>query len=259
MKPILVQIGPFPVSSFGLFLILAFVVGIAVARRRSGRVGIDPPQMLDIGLYMIIGGIIVGRLAFALTNLQMFAQAPLSILTIWKDSGLTFYGALIGGVLVAAWYARSRRIPLRALLDVCAPALALAYAVAMIGAFLHGLYLGKPTDAPWAVDMLLDHRHPTQLYLLLAALGTYQILRVQERQEAPAGVLFYLWLLLFSLSRVAVEIFVESPPVLGPLTLAQVANLVAAVVALIGLVLSSRRPLETPAPPAERTDVPQPP
>ncbi len=256
MKPILVQIGPFPVSSFGLFLILAFVVGIAVARRRSGRVGIDPSQMLDIGLYMIIGGIIVGRLGFALTNLQMFAPSPLSILTIWKDSGLTFYGALIGGVLVGAWYARSRRISLRALLDVCAPALALAYAVAMIGAFLHGLYLGKPTDAPWAVDMLLDRRHPTQLYLLLAALGTYQILRVQERSEAPAGVLFYLWLLLFALSRIAVEIFVESPPVLGPLTMAQVASLLAALVAIVGLVLTSRRPLAPEVPPTETAGTP---
>jgi phosphatidylglycerol:prolipoprotein diacylglycerol transferase len=256
MKPILVQLGPFPVSSFGLFLILAFIVGIAAARRRSARVGIDPPQMLDLGLYMIIGGIIIGRLGFVLTNLQTFAQAPLSVLTIWRDSGLTFYGALIGGILVGAAYARSRKIPLRALLDVCAPALALAYAVAMVGAFLHGLYLGKPTGVPWGVDMLLDHRHPTQIYLLLASLGTYQILRAQERQATPAGVLFFLWLLLFSLSRVAVEIFVESTPVLGPLTLAQLVNLVAALVAIVGLVSSGRRPVEAEVPPAEPAAMP---
>lgn len=256
MKPILVQLGPFPVSSFGLFLILAFVIGIAAARRRSGRVGIDPPQMLDLGLYMIIGGIIVGRLGFVLTNLQTFAQAPLSVLTIWRDSGLTFYGALLGGILVAAAYARSRKISLRALLDVCAPALALAYAVAMIGAFLHGLYLGKATAVPWGVDMLLDHRHPTQLYLLVAALGTYQILRAQERQPTPPGVLFFLWLLLFSLSRVAVEIFVESAPVLGPLTLAQVVNLVAALIAVVALITSTRRPAEADVPPAEPAAMP---
>jgi len=256
MKPILVQLGPFPVSSFGLFLILAFVIGIAAARRRAGRVGIDPPQMLDLGLYMIIGGIIVGRLGFVLTNLQTFAQAPLSVLTIWRDSGLTFYGALLGGTLVAAWYARSRKISLRALLDVCAPALALAYAVAMIGAFLHGLYLGKPTGVPWGVDMLLDHRHPTQIYLLLAALGTYQILRSQERQVTPPGVLFFLWLLLFSLSRVAVEIFVESPAVFGPLTLAQVVNLAAAIIAVVGLITSSRRPAEADVAPAEPAAMP---
>jgi prolipoprotein diacylglyceryltransferase len=89
--------------------------------------------------------------------------------------------------------------------------------------------------------MLLDRRHPTQIYLLLASLGTYQVLKAQERQDAMAGVLFYLWLLLFSLARVAVEFFVESPAIFGPFTLAQIVNVAAAVVALIGLVVLARK------------------
>ncbi len=243
MRPILVHLGRFPISSFGLFLLLAFFVGIAVARRRGQAVGIDPAQMLDIALYMIIGGILVGRLGYALVNYQLFVHSPFSILTIWNDSGLTFYGALVGGLVVAAFYARYRQTALRRLLDVFAPALAVGYAVAMIGALLHGLYPGKPTGVPWSVYMFLDHRHPTQIYLLLASLGIYAVLRAQERQETAPGVLFFLWLLLYALARVAVEVFVESPPVLGPLTMAQVANIVAGVVALIGLALSTRRPV----------------
>src|SRR5207249_10782826 len=69
MRPILFQIGPFPISSFGLFLLLAFVVSIALARRRAAPLGIDPSQMLDIALYMIIGGIVVGRLGYVVANL----------------------------------------------------------------------------------------------------------------------------------------------------------------------------------------------
>lgn len=246
MKPILVQIGWFKISSLGVFLLLAFLVGIAVARRRGQRLGIDPSRMLDLSLWMIIGGIVVGRLGYAIANWPTFADSPLSIVTIWRDAGLTFYGALIGGLLVAR-YARARTIPMRQFMDVFAPALALAYAVAMIGALLHGLYLGRATDVPWKVTMplVLDPRHPTQIYLLLASLGTYQVLRVQERQSPPPGVLFFLWLLLFSLARVAVEFLVESATVLGPLTLAQVVNVAAAVVALIGLFISARR---TPEP-----------
>lgn len=248
MKPILVQLGPFPISSFGLFLLFAFLVGIAVARRRGQSVGVEPSQMLDIALYMIIGGIVVGRIGYALVNFPMFAKSPASILTIWRDSGLTFYGALAGGLIVGALYARSRHVPLRRFVDVFAPALALGYAVAMIGALLHGLYIGKPTGVPWAVQMFLDRRHPTQIYLLIASLGTYLVLRAQERQTSAAGVLFFLWLFLHALTRVAVEFFVEAPPVLGLLTLAQVVNIVLAVLAVIGLVVSSRRPVpEVPA------------
>lgn len=258
MKPILIQLGRFPISSFGLFLLFAFLVGIAVARRRGRAVGIDPSRMLDITLYMILGGIVAGRLGYVAANFTAFAQAPQTILTIWRDSGLTFYGALAGGLIVGALYARTLGIPFRRFLDIFAPAMALGYAVAMIGALLHGLYIGRPTGVPWAVQMFLDRRHPTQVYLLLASLGTYAVLRAQERTPPPAGILFTLWLLLHALSRTAVEVFVESPTVLGPLTLAQVVNAVVAVITLVALIVLARpRPAgPEPAAPPEMPPAP---
>lgn len=243
MKPILVRLGPFPVSSFGLFLLLAFVVAIVAARRRGARLGIDPSRLFDMALYMIIGGILAGRLGYVLVNWSAFAAAPGTIFTIWRDSGLTFYGALAGGAAVAALYARALRVPLRAFLDVFAPALALGYAVAMVGALLHGLYPGRPTGVPWSVEMFLDSRHPAPIYLMLMSLGTYVVLLAQERSAQAPGTLFFLWLLLHALSRVVVEFFVESPPVLSTMfTLAQLVNAGVAVLAAAGLILSARAP-----------------
>jgi phosphatidylglycerol:prolipoprotein diacylglycerol transferase len=248
MKPILITLGRFPISSFGLFLLLAFLVGIAIARRRGRDVGIEPTQMLDIALYMIIGGIVVGRLGYVLADYKTFVAKPLSILTIWRDSGLTFYGAVVGGLLVAWYYARSRGIRLSHFMDVFAPALAIGYAVAMLGALLHGLYIGKPSGVPWAVTMFLERRHPTQIYLLLASLGTYAVLRAQERTAPGPGVLFFLWLLLHAVARLGAEFFVEAPALVGPFTLAQLVNAGVLLVALVGLALTGRRPaVETPS------------
>ncbi len=240
MKPILFQVGPFPISSFGLFLLLAFVVGIAMVRRRAATLGIDPSQMLDISLYMIIGGIVGGRLGYVASNLSTFAQEPLRIITIWQDSGLVFYGALVGGALVAFLHARARQIPLLRFLDIFAPALAVGYAVAMIGALLHGLYLGRPTTVPWAVQMSFEQRHPTPVYLLIASLGTYIVLRAQEQRTSAAGTLVFLWLGLHAVSRFVAEFFVDSPALIGPLTVAQAINLLGAAGAAAGLVISSR-------------------
>lgn len=250
MKPILFQLGPFPISSFGLFLLLAFVVGIALARRRAVPLGIEPSQMLDIALYMIIGGIVVGRLGYVVANLPTFVREPLRIVTIWQDSGLVFYGAVLGAGAVAVMYARNRQIPIRRFLDVFAPPLAAGYAVAMIGALLHGLYLGRPTTVPWAVQMVFEQRHPTPIYLLIASVGTYIVLRVQEQRTTGAGTLFFLWLTLHAVTRFAVEFFVESPPVVGPLTLAQATNILAAVAGVAGLVIVGRPQPEpvTPTP-----------
>lgn len=250
MRPILVTLGRFPISSFGLFLLLAFLVGIAMARRRGQALGIDPSQMLDISLYMIIGGIVVGRLGYVLADINTFVARPLSILTIWRDSGLTFYGAVVGGLLIAWYYARQRGVRLAQFMDVLAPALAVGYAVAMIGALLHGLYIGKPSGVPWGVTMFLERRHPTQIYLLLASLGTYAVLRAQERLSPAPGLLFFLWLLLHAVARVGVEFFVEAPALIGPFTLAQFVNAGAIVIALVGLALVGRRPAADTAAPA---------
>ena len=256
MKPILVQLGPIPIQSFGLFLILAFAIGIALARRRGGAIGISPSQMLDIALYMIIGGIGLSLLVGSAMNFSEVAQAPLRVFSVIGPSGPGFFVALVGALAVAAAYARSAKIGFRRFLDVIAPPITVGYAVAMIGALLAGsIYPAKATDVPWAVTVVFQEVHPVAIYLMLASLGTYLVLRAQERADPAPGVIFFLWLFLFAVARLAAEFFVDSSKVLGPLTIAQVLSLVVAVIAVIGLVLSNRRRLE-PQTPAEPAGIP---
>jgi prolipoprotein diacylglyceryltransferase len=97
--------------------------------------------------------------------------------------------------------------------------------------------------------MFLEQRHPTQIYLLIAALGIYLILRGQ-RDPAP-GIPMLTFLFLHAVSRFTVEFFVESPLVAGPVTLAQIASAVVALLALVGLFVITRR--EQRAAPAMET------
>lgn len=256
MKPILVQLGPIPIQSFGLFLIIAFAIGIAMARRRAGAIGISPSQMLDIALYMIIGGIGLSLIVGAAMNFREVVQAPLRVFSVIGPSGPGFYVALVGALVVAAAYARSLTLALRRFLDVISPPIAVGYAIAMIGALLAGtIYPAKATDVPWAVTVVFQQVHPVPIYLMLASLGTYLVLRAQERAEPQPGVIFFLWLLLFAVARLAVEFFVDSARILGPLTIAQVISAVAAIIGLVGLVVSNRRPAPE-APPAEPAGMP---
>lgn len=239
MKPVLFQIptpfGTFPVSSFGVFLLLAFIAAILETRARTRRLGWDPGEVVDLSLYAIIGGIVGARIGYVLANLRDFAAAPLRGLMIWVDAGLTFYGALIGGALVAWMYGRRRHWPLPQIADAAAPGLALGYAIAMIGALLYGLNYGRPAHVPWAVMLFGEPRHPTQLYLTVAALAVYVILLAADRIPRPPGRLFWLFVLLMAVARIGIEVFMDSPHVLAGLTLAQVANVVAGVLAVVML------------------------
>jgi phosphatidylglycerol:prolipoprotein diacylglycerol transferase len=235
MKPVLFQVptpfGTFPVSSFGIFLLLAFIVAIAVTRARTRRLGWDPGEVVDLALYAIIGGIIGARIGYVVVNLTDFVAVPARVLMIWVDAGLTFYGGLLGGAVVAWTYGRRRGWRLGQIADAAAPGLALGYAIAMIGALLYGLNYGRPSHAPWAVMLFGEPRHPTQLYLMVAALAVFAILMAADRGTQGTGRLFWLFVLLMAVARVGVEVFMDSARVYGALTLAQVVNLIAAVFA----------------------------
>lgn len=241
MKPVLFHLGPFPVSSFGVFLLVAFVTGILLLRARTARLGWDSGEVLDLSLYAIIGGVIGARLGYVLVNASDFRVDPTRVVTIWKDAGLTFYGALLGGAVVAWLYGRRRGWGLAQAADAAAPGLASGYAIAMIGTLLYGLNYGRPTTAPWAVPLFGEPRHPTQLYLMAASLVIFAVLLGAEKRPHAPGSLFWQFLFLYAVARDIIEVWMDSPRVLGPLTIAQGANTIVALIAGLVWLSMTRR------------------
>jgi phosphatidylglycerol:prolipoprotein diacylglycerol transferase len=226
-----------PISAFGIFLLLAFFVAITLARREAkAKLGLDPNQVLDLSLYAIIAGIVTGRFGYILVNLGQFVSDPTKMLTIWRDGGLVFYGALVGGLWLARAFAQRWKVSFGGLLDAYAPGLIAGYGIAMIGALLHGLFAGKPTGVPWAVDLFLERRHPAQIYLLLACAAVLGVLRAQRKQQLAPGTLFTLALFLQGVARFVVDFFVDAPAVLGPLTAGQLSS--GAVMLITAIVLA---------------------
>lgn len=254
MKPVLYELFGIPISAFGVFLLLAFFVGIARARRGAqAQLGLDPNQTLDLSLYAIIAGIIGGRAGYIFANAGQFIIDPGKMLTIWRDGGLVFYGALLAALFLARAFARRWSVSFGALLDAYAPGLVLGYGIAMIGALLHGLFAGRPTGVPWGIEMFLERRHPTQVYLMIASIAILATLRAQRRQLLAPGTLFALAIFLHAIARFVVDFFVEAPLVVGPLTAGQVAT---AVVAIVGAVVLFR--LQGAAPTEALAAVPAP-
>lgn len=244
MRPVLYDLFGIPISAFGVFLLLGFFAAIAVAKRNAqARVGLDPNQTLDLSLYAIIAGIICGRFGYILANVGQFLTDPVKMVTIWRDGGLVFYGALLGGLWLARVFAQRWNVSFGALLDAYAPGLVLGYAIAMIGALLHGLFAGKPTGVPWAIDLFLERRHPTQIYMLVASAAVLGILRAQREQALAPGTVFVLAVFLHGIARFVADFFVEAPAVLGPLTMGQMASGTAVVISgLLLLRLQGRVP-----------------
>ena len=65
MYPELFRIGNFSISTFGVMMALAFLIGTWITARRMREEGLDPELVTSLLLYVMIGGIVGSKLYFA--------------------------------------------------------------------------------------------------------------------------------------------------------------------------------------------------
>ena len=115
--------------------------------------------------------------------------------------------ALLGG-LVVGWVCvevAKRRLGIqRSTGDLFALALPAGEAVGRIGCYFNGCCYGSECELPWAVWQHDAFRHPAQLYSAVVAGGIFFALAAVRKTVSP-GELFRWYLLLFGVTRFALE------------------------------------------------------
>lgn len=214
MYPILLQIGSLKIHTYGVFIALAFLVGIVLAFREARRMGEQPDKILDLAFYVIVAAIVGSRLLYIIIYYEYYLENPLDILKIW-NGGLVFYGGFIPALLVAVWYIRKNSMPMWKVTDIVAPSIAVGQAIGRIGCFFAGCCFGRETTLPWAV--VFNHPeclakqgvplHPTQLYSSANAFLIFLILTFVKRFKKFDGLLIWLYVLLYAITRSFIELF----------------------------------------------------
>lgn len=246
MTPTLFQLGPLPIHSFGLLMVLAFLSAWRLLALSLKEAGHDPARAEHIIFWTAIGGIIGGRLGYIVSYPGGFFADPLG--TLFSGAGFVFYGGFIGGAFAGWLYAKKEKISFLQYTDFATPALALGYAVGRVGCQLSGDGdYGRVSELPWAMSYQLGIVptppgvlvHPAPVYESIAALLiAFLLLYLQRNQKlAGYGQMFGLYLILSALARFSVEFVRIEPYVLAGFTQAQV---VGVVLLLLGLLLLFR-------------------
>src|SRR4051795_13357249 len=217
MYPKLFELGAITVYTYGVLLAAAYLLGLKLAMTRAKARGLDDARVLDLGIYIIISALIGAKLLLLFTDFRTFTSNPRELLTLARSGGV-FYGGLILAVVVARVYIRRIGLPLWTTCDVFAPGIALGHVVGRFGCFFAGCCYGKPTTLPWGITFtdpfaaanvgtpLGVPLHPTQIYEAAAEALILAILLWAERKGKPfAGRTFWLYMLLYAISRFAIE------------------------------------------------------
>ncbi|MDI6840122.1 MAG: prolipoprotein diacylglyceryl transferase [bacterium] len=214
MHRIIFNFGPFTVTSYGVMLLIAFVVGIWLAEKRAEKYRVPREIISNLSIVLIITGVIGARFAYVFENMDYYVKYPGEILKVW-DGGLIFYGGFGLAVLCGLIFLKKRKVKIAPVLDIVAPSIALGFFFARIGCFLNGCCFGKPTNLPWGVVFPENSPvgwvfntpvriHPTQLYESFAGLCIFITLLTFEKKKLFVrrilwkGYLFWLFLVLYS-------------------------------------------------------------
>jgi len=138
-----------PIYGFGMMLFLAFLVCNWVGGRRAEHEGVPKEVVQDLGIWLIVGGLIGARLTSLFSSGHMpesLWKAFIQFISIW-DGGIVLYGAVIGGLVayVIAYLLVFRKLGITTLklMDILAPTLAVGLCLGRIGCFLNGCCYGQ--------------------------------------------------------------------------------------------------------------------
>jgi phosphatidylglycerol:prolipoprotein diacylglycerol transferase len=245
MYPVLFRIGDVEVTSFGVLVALAAVVGLWLFERERRRSGL-PDRTVNAAMAGVFGGLAGAKLVWAIEHT---GRAGPFLDLLLSRGGLSWFGGVAGGLLTGMVVLRRYRLPVVRVLAAATPALALGHAIGRVGCFLVGDDYGTPSDLPWAVAFPEGlpptslRVHPTQLYEAAALLPLVWLLVRWRRQQRPDRVVLGAYLALAGAVRFGIEFLRVREPLLGPFAVAHALSLVAI---CVGLALLRSRP-RTPA------------
>ena len=242
--PLSYDVGPLQLTGFGLAVLMAFVIAQIIAQRELARRGHDPEPIGDLIFAAVIGGLLGGKLYYAILMRDFGA--------LLSRAGFVFWGGLMGGIALVLAVAWRKKLNLPRIMDVGGICIAAAYSVGRSGCWAVGDDYGRPwfgsrfavmfpDGAPPSTAGIMSREfgasamippgtppdavipvHPTQIYEVALGFLMFAILwRMRDHKHAE-GWLFGVYCVMAGVERFIIEFFrAKDDRFFGPFTAAQ--------------------------------------
>jgi phosphatidylglycerol:prolipoprotein diacylglycerol transferase len=223
MHPVLFQIGPLAVRTYGFLLALAFILGIWFSAKRAKKQRIKIDWVPDLSLIILIAAIVGSRFFYVIRHLEEFEGHRWDMINPIQSSGeigiggLSMFGGLILAIICSVIFLRLKKLNVQNIADILAPSVMLGLGVARIGCFLNGCCFGLPTqsflgvifppNSPAGYFYQDTSIFPIQLVASLMGFLIFGILLFIEKFKKFDGFTFWLMLAFYSVDRFTIDFF----------------------------------------------------
>lgn len=198
----LIQIGPIPLQTWGIFVAFGFVVATYLAARRATVKGLSSKIVWDMAFWIFIAAMVGARLFHVLFyDPGYYLAHPFDAIDP-RQPGFAIMGGLLSGGVVVWWYARQKGLDFLAYADTLAWGIPWGCGIGRIGCFLIHDHPGTLTSLALGVrypDGTV--RHDLGLYLSLLGFAIGCVFLALDRRARRPGFWFGMLLILDGVAR----------------------------------------------------------
>lgn len=181
MWPVIFQLGPIKVYSFGVLLFLGVILGLYVSWKKIRDYHIEDEEFLDVSLQTIFWGLVGARIAYIFEHFSVFGFNFLKWLWFTHYVGLSMWGAILGGLVGLILITKNRKVNLFEWLDIGSLGLVLGLSIGRLAALLNGSSVGIAVPMGISVNGIDGKVLPIQAAEVLVLVILFVVLWRLER------------------------------------------------------------------------------
>ena len=250
-----------PIYWYGVIIMLGIVAAFIHAYLRCKQEGIKGDDILDVGIFTVIFGVIGARMYYVLTTLDTHHYGSfVDVIAVW-EGGLAIYGGIIAGTIAILLTCLYKKINPLKVMDTIAPGVALAQAMGRWGNFANGEAFGEMVAeghplyalrmgliSPYSIEYTgsteMHYFHPTFLYESLWNVVGFVIITLLYRKKKFNGQVTLMYFAWYGFGRMFIEGLRTDSLYVGPFRISQVVGavcfLAGSALLVAGLILSSK-------------------
>jgi len=219
----------FEIAYYGIAVVIGMVLGLFIMSREAKRLGENEEKYWDMGIIMLIAGVIGARIFYVVFAWEYYRDNLLSIFNL-RQGGLAIYGGIIGSVITVYIYGKIQKISFPKMIDCIAPGLLIGQVIGRWGNFFNREVFGGYTDNILAMQLPVSavreqseittamwdnlvnisgtdfiQVHPTFLYEGLWNIGVLVLLWLYRKHKKFDGEVFLLYLIGYGVGRFWIE------------------------------------------------------
>lgn len=224
-----VSVFGFEITLYGILIAAGMLLGLSFIILQAKRENQDQNLYLEALIPGVLIGMVCARLSYVAMHWKLFEREEIRALWDIRTGGMTFYGGLLGGVIVTAIFCKGKKISFGRMADTISLGLVLSQMIGVWGNFFSREFLGEYTDSFLAMqipaDVLTDNSltakiqkhlttvgdisyaqvHPLFLYESLWCLFMFFVLLLYSKRKKFQGEIFMRYLSLYGLGRIGIE------------------------------------------------------